>query len=141
MKTITVIGAGRSSSSLIKYYLEHSSEHQFQVVVADQSLETARRKVNNHPNGKTVQFSLDQEEARQKLVTQSDAVMSILPAFLHLRLAKDWLKYHKHLVTASYIAPEMNALNEEVQDKGLVFLNDRELAPGLDHMSAMITLN
>src|SRR5690606_31600432 len=95
MKTITVIGAGRSSSSLIKYLLEHSSEHQFQVVVADQSLETAQQKVNNHPNGKTVQFSLDQEEVRQKLVQQSDVVISMLPAFLHFELAKDCLKYNK----------------------------------------------
>ncbi|HLW40968.1 MAG TPA: saccharopine dehydrogenase C-terminal domain-containing protein [Flavobacterium sp.] len=141
MKTITVIGAGRSSSSLIKYLLEHSSEHQFQVVVADQSLETAQQKVNNHPNGKTVQFSLDQEEARQKLVQQSDVVISMLPAFLHLELAKDCLKYNKHLVTASYISPEMNALNEEVKAKGLVFMNECGLDPGLDHMSAMKTLN
>src|SRR5690554_7032994 len=35
----------------------------------------------------------------------------------------------------------MNALNEEVKAKGLVFMNECGLDPGLDHMSAMKTLN
>lgn len=141
MKTITVIGAGRSSSSLIKYLLDYSSKHQFQVVVADQSLETAQQKIKNHLNAKAVKFSLDQTELRQKLVQESDVVISMLPASLHFELAKDCVNFNKHLVTASYISTEMKSLNEEVKNKGLVFMNECGLDPGLDHMSAMKTLN
>lgn len=141
MKRITVIGAGRSSSSLIQYLLDHSSEFEYEVVVADQSLETAQTKVNNHPNGKAVQFSLDQTELRTKLVQESNVVISMLPAFLHIEIAKDCVTLGKHLVTASYISQEMKTLNEEVKAKGLVFMNECGLDPGIDHMSAMKVLD
>lgn len=141
MKKITVIGAGRSSSSLIQYLLDHSVENDYHVVVADQSLETAQKKINNHPNGKALQFSLDQTELRKQLVQESDVVISMLPAFLHIELAKDCVALGKHMVTASYISAEMKALNEEVVTKGLVFMNECGLDPGIDHMSAMKVLN
>src|SRR5690606_6957455 len=99
MKNITLIGAGRSASSLIKYLLEQSLTYDFQLVVADQSLEIAKQKINNHPNGKAVALSLDQTELRQQLVQESDVVISMLPAFMHTTIAEDCLAFGKHLVT------------------------------------------
>lgn len=137
MKNITLIGAGRSASSLIKYLLEQSLTYEFQLVVADQSLEIAQQKINNHPNGKAVALSLDQTELRQQLVQESDVVISMLPAFMHTTIAEDCLAFGKHLVTASYISKEMKALDEQAKAKGLIFMNECGLDPGIDHMSAM----
>lgn len=141
MKNITIVGAGRSSSSLIKYLLDYSTEKNYKVTVADMSLESAEKKINNHPNGVAVKFSLEEEELRKKLVQSSDLVISMLPAFLHFELAKDCLAFGKHLVTASYISKEMKSLHEEVCQKGLVFMNECGLDPGIDHMSAMKVLD
>lgn len=137
MKNITLIGAGRSASSLIKYLLEQSLTYDFQLVVADQSLEIAQQKINNHPNGKAVAFSLGQTELRQQLIQKSDVVISMLPAFMHTTIAEDCLAFGKHLVTASYISKEMKALDEQAKAKGLIFMNECGLDPGIDHMSAM----
>ena len=137
MKNITLIGAGRSASSLIKYLLEQSLTYEFQLVVADQSLEIAQQKINNHPNGKAVALSLDQTELRQQLIQKSDVVISMLPAFMHTTIAEDCLAFGKHLVTASYISKEMKALDEQAKAKGLIFMNECGLDPGIDHMSAM----
>lgn len=137
MKNITLIGAGRSASSLIKYLLEQSLTYDFQLVVADQSLEIAQQKINNHPNGKAVALSLDQTELRQQLIQKSDVVISMLPAFMHTTIAEDCLAFGKHLVTASYISKEMKALDEQAKAKGLIFMNECGLDPGIDHMSAM----
>ena len=41
------------------------------------------------------------------------------------------------MITASYVSPEMKALNEEVQAKGLIFLNELGLDPGIDHLATM----
>ncbi|MEN8901843.1 MAG: saccharopine dehydrogenase C-terminal domain-containing protein, partial [Nonlabens sp.] len=38
---------------------------------------------------------------------------------------------------ASYVSPEMEALDSEVKEKGLVFMNEIGVDPGVDHMSAM----
>jgi saccharopine dehydrogenase-like NADP-dependent oxidoreductase len=64
-------------------------------------------------------------------------VVSLLPAALHIHIAKWCLQAHKHLATASYISEEMKALHTEAESKGLVFLNEMGLDPGIDHMSAM----
>lgn len=141
MKNITIVGAGRSASSLIKYLLNHSTERNYKVTVADMYLESAQKKIDNHPNGVAIQFTLDQEELRKELVQSSDLVISMLPAFLHIELAKDCVTYGKHMVTASYISKEMIGLDAEVKAKKLVFMNECGLDPGIDHMSAMKVLD
>ena len=61
----------------------------------------------------------------------------MLPARFHLEAAKDCVKFKKSLVTASYVSKEMKALDEEVKENGLVFMNEIGVDPGIDHMSAM----
>ena len=61
----------------------------------------------------------------------------MLPARFHVEVAKDCLHFKKHMVTASYISPEMKELNDEAVKKGLVFMNEIGVDPGIDHMSAM----
>ena len=45
MKNILVIGAGLSSSYLIKYLLQQATTYQWQITVADNNLQTAEAKV------------------------------------------------------------------------------------------------
>ena len=64
MKKILILGAGLSSSSLIKYLLDHSKEHNWKVRVGDMSLEVAERKVDNHENGEAIEFDVFNEQQR-----------------------------------------------------------------------------
>ncbi|MDO9261639.1 MAG: saccharopine dehydrogenase C-terminal domain-containing protein [Flavobacteriaceae bacterium] len=137
MKTILIIGAGKSSSSLISYLLEKSSEEKLQIIVADLNIKDAQARIGNHPNGMAITLDINQVEDRQKFIQKADIVISMLPASMHLEVAKDCILFGKHMVTASYISPAMQALNDEVMAKGLVFMNEIGLDPGIDHMSAM----
>ena len=47
MKKILIIGAGRSSSSLIKYLINESSKNNWYVNVADRSIDVAQKLVAN----------------------------------------------------------------------------------------------
>jgi saccharopine dehydrogenase-like NADP-dependent oxidoreductase len=137
MRKILILGAGRSSSSLIKYLLEKSLEENLKIILADLSLENALAKTQNHPNAQAIALDINNNFQRQEIIKSVDLVISMLPAFMHLDVAKDCLAFDKNLVTASYISPEMNALHNEVKEKGLIFLNECGLDPGIDHMSAM----
>ncbi|MDM1360051.1 saccharopine dehydrogenase family protein [Myroides marinus] len=136
-KEILIVGAGRSSSSLIKYLLDKSKEENLHLTIGDLSLESAQQKAMNHPNATPIAFDLFNESERQALVQKADIVVSMLPAILHVELAKDCVRYKKHMVTASYISPAMQELNEEVTANNLIFMNEIGLDPGIDHMSAM----
>ncbi|WP_440120822.1 saccharopine dehydrogenase family protein [Tenacibaculum sp. Ill] len=137
MRNILIIGAGRSSSSLIKYLLDKSSEENLHITIGDVSLESAQSKVNNHSNATAIQLDVFNAEERSNAIQKADIVISMLPARFHIEVAKDCITYGKHMVTASYISDEMKALDEEAKAKGLVFMNEIGLDPGIDHMSAM----
>jgi len=137
MKNILIIGAGKSSSSLIKYLLEKSDEENLKIIIADISIENALELIDNHKNASTVIFDVFNENQRKQEIEKSDIVISMLPARFHIEVAKDCLLFNKHMVTASYISKEMKGLDSEAKQKGLIFMNEIGLDPGLDHMSAM----
>lgn len=137
MRTVLIFGAGRSASSLIQYLLVKSTEEQLHLVIADLSIELAQKKTNNHPNATPIALDILNELERQKAIQQADIVVSMLPAHLHIEIAKDCILYKKNMVTASYISDEMQALDTVVKENGLLFMNEVGLDPGIDHMSAM----
>ena len=141
MKNILIVGAGRSSSSLIKYLLEQSHIEGHHITIADLSLEAALKKTKNHPNATAIQLDLFDVEQRRLEIQKADIVVSMLPATFHIEVAKDCITYKKHMVTASYISPEMAALDEAAKENGLIFMNECGLDPGIDHMSAMRILD
>jgi len=137
MKNILLIGAGRSASTLIKYLLDNSRKENWKITVADISLELAKQKINNHANAHAIAFDINNERQREDEVAKVDLVISMLPATMHLPVAKECLRQKKHLVTASYVSKQMRALDEEVKKAGVIFLNEIGLDPGIDHLSAM----
>jgi saccharopine dehydrogenase-like NADP-dependent oxidoreductase len=137
MRTVLIFGAGRSASSLIQYLLAKSAEEQLHLVIADLSMDLAQKKTNNHPNATPIALDIYNSVERKKAIQESDIVISMLPAHLHIEIAMDCILYKKNLVTASYISDEMQELDTAVKENGLVFMNEVGLDPGIDHMSAM----
>jgi len=137
MKKILVIGAGLSSSYLIKYLLDHSKEQQWNITIADSDRSIAEEKVAGHSNGKAIEININDESKRKDLIQNHDLIISMLPASMHIQIAKDCLLFKRHLITASYISPEMHLLNTDAYKSGLLFLNECGLDPGIDHLSAM----
>ncbi|MFP9100835.1 saccharopine dehydrogenase family protein [Flavobacterium sp. RHBU_24] len=137
MRNILIIGAGRSATYLIDYLLEKSTTENLRVTIADLSLELAERKTKGHKNARAIAIDIFNEAQRHTEIGQADIVISMLPAHLHFEVAKDCITFKKHMVTASYISPAMEALDEKVKEAGLVFMNECGLDPGIDHMSAM----
>ncbi len=141
MRNIIVIGAGKSTAVLIQYFQDKAAEQKLHITIADQQLERAQLLQKNHAATTAIQLDIANTEQRQKHIAQSDVVVSMLPASLHIEVARDCVQFKKSLVTASYVSPEMQALDAEVKEKGLIFMNEIGLDPGIDHMSAMQVLD
>jgi saccharopine dehydrogenase (NADP+, L-glutamate forming) len=137
MKNILVLGAGRSSASLISYLLAHASTCSWTVTVGDLSVGAASDRIGQSTFGKAIEFSIDNAEASRKEVALADVVVSLLPAHLHPLVARLCLLEKKHLLTASYVSDEMKEFHAEAKNKDLLFLNECGLDPGIDHMTAM----
>ncbi len=137
MKQILLFGAGKSATVLIDYLLANAEKENWSLVVADTNLRTAADKVKNSPHGTAVAFDVTDADQRKKYITGSDLVISMLPASLHGEVAKDCLRYARHLFTASYVDDTIRGMADEIKSKGLLFLCEMGLDPGIDHMSAM----
>lgn len=137
MSTILVLGAGLSSSSLIRYLLENSTEYNWKIHVVDQDLDFVKSKLNSHPNGVPMAFNALDRNERKPEIEKADLVISMLPARFHVEVAEDCIELKKNLITPSYISPEMDALNDQAKAAGIVIMNEIGVDPGIDHMSAM----
>ncbi|HER40990.1 MAG TPA: saccharopine dehydrogenase, partial [Salinimicrobium catena] len=137
MRKILIVGAGKSTAVLIDYLLKKSTSEDLQLIIGDLVLENAQKLAGDHPNAKAISLDIFQKEEREKAVKEADIVISMLPARFHIEVAKDCLHFGKNMVTASYISDEMELLDAEVKKKGLVFMNEIGVDPGIDHMSAM----
>ncbi len=141
MRNVLIIGAGRSASSLIKYLLEKSESENLHLTIGDLSLELAERKTKGHKNATAIALDIHNEAQRQAEIQKADIVISMLPAHMHIEVAKDCISFKKHMVTASYISDAMQGLDAAAKENGLVFMNEVGLDPGIDHMSAMKVLD
>lgn len=137
MRKILIIGAGKSSSYLIKYLLDKSQSENLHITIGDLNVENAKKLVGSHNNVNIVHLDVFNAQSRTIAVKDADIVVSMLPARFHIEIAKDCITYKKHMVTASYVSAEMQALNEDAIANGLVFMNEIGVDPGIDHMSAM----
>lgn len=137
MKKILIIGAGLSTTVLIDYLLENSQEYDWQITVADISLDLARSRIGKHPRGRAIQFDIFDQQSRGQEISTADIVVSMLPGALHPLAANECLRHSKHMLSPSYVTADLKEMDPAVRKKGLVFLNELGVDPGIDHMSAM----
>jgi len=137
MRKILVIGSGKSSSYLIKYLLDKSTEEDLHIIVGDINIQNARKLIDNHEHAQAITLDIFNKHSRQNAIENADIVVSMLPARYHIEVAKDCITYGKNMVTASYVSKEMEDLDTAAKNKGLVFMNEIGVDPGIDHMSAM----
>ncbi len=141
MRKILVIGSGKSTSYLIKYLLDKSTSENLHITIGDLHIKNAEKLIGNHENATAITLDVFNENSRVEAIKNADIVVSMLPARFHIEVAKNCITYKKHMVTASYVSPEMQALHDDAKANGLVLMNEIGVDPGIDHMSAMQVLD
>nr|WP_319484943.1 saccharopine dehydrogenase C-terminal domain-containing protein [uncultured Cohaesibacter sp.] len=127
-KKIHWLGAGLASVPGIRRLI--AKDYEFHLWEQDLSKATAATK------GLSGNFTLHQADtkAMAEAIAPGDIVVSMLPASMHLAIARLCIEKCAHFVSSSYISPEMAALDEDAKQKGLVFVNEVGLDPGIDHL-------
>lgn len=133
MKKVLILGAGMVVKPIVTYLLEKG----YQVTVATRTKSKADAMIGDHPKGKSLAWTVDDEATLDRLVEEHDLSVSLLPYAYHLMVAKTCIRHKKNMVTTSYVKPEMKALDAEAKAAGIIILNELGLDPGIDHMSAM----
>ena len=141
MKKIAILGAGRSSSSLIRYMLHQAKQNNWLIRVCDMDVKMAESKIANHELAEAVQFDVFNKDQVKQEVSQADLIVSMLPASFHIHVIEEAINQKKNVVTPSYISPEVKALDSAAKEAGVLVMNELGVDPGIDHMSAMKLIN
>jgi saccharopine dehydrogenase-like NADP-dependent oxidoreductase len=141
MISIAVLGAGRSAGYFIDYTINLCKDRGWRLTIADMQTSHLEKYQADFPSLALMNASLNEQNERLRVIEGADWVVSLLPAFMHVDVAKDCLIKGCNLATASYVSEEMQELGAEAEKKGLIFLNECGLDPGIDHMSAVKIIN
>lgn len=133
-KRITVFGAGRCSGPLVDYLSRYP---EYKIVLGDANFAAAQDLAKRYPCVVPVQVDVADEGLVERHVQDCDIVVSMLPWVFHASIAKVAIKHRKHMVTASYINPNLRAMHKDAELAGVTCLNEVGLDPGIDHCSAM----
>ena len=141
MKNVLVLGAGRSSSTLIGFLLEHAEANDWQVVVGDLDEALAREKINGNARGQAITFDIFNEAHQKRMAEGFDLIISMMPASFHIHVAKICAANGINMLTASYLTDEIKNLSVQFEKNGAGLIMEMGLDPGIDHMSAMKVLD
>jgi len=133
VQKVLVLGAGLVARPLVRYLLDHG----YGVTVASRTVAKAVKLIDGHDNGRAEALNVNDVAAMRAYVAEHDVTVSLLPADRHTEVAQACIDLGKHMVTTSYVSPQMLALDGEAKDKDLLLLNELGVDPGTDHMSAM----
>ncbi|MDX2436801.1 MAG: saccharopine dehydrogenase C-terminal domain-containing protein [Acidobacteriota bacterium] len=134
MKKVVVFGAGLVVRAHVRYLLDQG----FHVTVASRTVSKAEEIIDGHPNGTPMAYDITVEpEKLEPIIADHDVAVSLLPWQFHPQVARACINVGKHMVTTSYVKEDMQALDAEAKEKGVILLNELGVDPGIDHMTAM----
>eukprot|EP00052_Salpingoeca_macrocollata_P021812 m.187847 g.187847 ORF g.187847 m.187847 type:complete len:908 (-) comp21632_c0_seq1:68-2791(-) len=133
-KQVLVCGSGMVVAPCVEYLKSCDLDISITIASADFSQAQALAKKYNCT---AAELNVEDPALLERAVSNNHAVISLVPASLHARIAQACIKLGVNMVTTSYISPEMQALDQSAKDAGVTILNEIGLDPGIDHLSAM----
>ena len=138
MKKIAIVGAGLMAQPLVDYFIDNCG---YQVIVLNRTLAKAEKVVEGRTAGRAVEWPNNDPDVLDNVICEVDIAISMVPKPIHIHIAKSCLRYGKNMLTTAYEIPELLALKDEVEEKGLLILNELGEVPGMDHFGTQMVLD
>jgi saccharopine dehydrogenase (NADP+, L-glutamate forming)/spermidine synthase len=116
--------------------ISHLKASGHELTVATRTVERAASK-----GVEAVRFDITKDAGLDRMVSEHDAVVSLLPYAHHVDVAKAAIKAGVHMVTTSYVSDRMRELDDAAKGAGVTLLNELGLDPGIDHIEAMSVID
>jgi len=130
MATVHWLGAGLSSTPGIRRLA--SGPHP--LILWNRSVDKAAMAVASLSETPVIR-ALDMT-ALARTIAPGDVLVSMLPADMHLQIARLALAQGAHFISSSYVSPELLELHSAAAGAELSFVNEVGLDPGIDHLMA-----
>ncbi|WOO78372.1 Saccharopine dehydrogenase [NADP(+), L-glutamate-forming] [Vanrija pseudolonga] len=132
-KKVLLLGSGLVAEPAAKYLTERGH----QLTIGCRTLATAQELASGLENATPISVDVSSPEALRAAVKGNDVVISLVPYAHHRAVMEAALAEKAHVVTTSYINPQMRELDQQFKDAGLTCFNEIGLDPGVDHLYAV----
>jgi alpha-aminoadipic semialdehyde synthase len=118
--SVLLLGSGRVAAPLVDYFLRDANTFMtigtlitFErcVMAASNNLTDAKTLAKNRPNARCISLDVSDTAATTRAIQDADIVISLLPAPMHPPVARICVDLGKHMVTTSYISPDIASLH------------------------------
>ncbi|XP_045768568.1 alpha-aminoadipic semialdehyde synthase, mitochondrial [Maniola jurtina] len=131
--SVLILGSGLVSAPVVEYL---ARDQNVSVTIASQFKEEADALAERY-GVRSEYLQANDEHALRELASKSRLVISLLPYDLHGAVARACVSSGAHMVTASYVRPEVQELHDVAKEAGITLLNEVGLDPGIDHLLAL----
>lgn len=135
VKQVLLLGSGFVAKPTVDIL---SQTPDVKVTVACRTLSKAKELAGSV--AEAISLDVTDESALESEVAKFDLVISLIPYIYHVNVVKAAIKNKKHVVTTSYINPQLKELEQQIQDAGITVMNEIGLDPGIDHLYAVKTI-
>lgn len=132
-KKVLLLGSGLVAEPAAKYITDRGHE----LTIGCRTLKTAEELASKLENAKGISVDASDAAALQAAIRGHDVVVSLVPYTQHRAVMEAALAEKAHVVTTSYINPQMRELDQKFKDAGLLCFNEIGLDPGVDHLYAV----
>ncbi|WVW85363.1 spermidine synthase [Kwoniella bestiolae CBS 10118] len=136
-KKVLLLGSGLVAPPAAEYITKHNHE----LTVACRTFATAEALCANLPNATPMSVDVGSPDALRQAIKGHDVVVSLVPYTYHASVMEAALEEKAHVVTTSYVNPQMKALHQKFVDAGLICFNEIGVDPGVDHLWAIKTID
>ena len=138
MKKVAIVGAGLMTQPLVDYFIDNCG---YQVIVLNRTFAKAEKVVEGRTAGTAVEWPNNDPDILDNVIREVDIAISMVPKPIHIHVAKSCLRNGKNMLTTAYEIPELLALKDEVEENGLLILNELGEVPGMDHFGTQMVLD
>lgn len=119
-----MFGAGMVAMPVLRYF---ESQEDVQLVIASDNSAQANELISQLGDASRMrfeQFAMPGDATKLAgLIENCDVAISLLPVTMHLPIAEACIAQKKHMVTASYVSPGMQALDTHAKEAGITLFN------------------
>lgn len=119
-KKVLLLGSGLVAPPCAEYITEHGHE----LTIACRTKATAEKLAAKLKNATPVSVDVSSADALRQAIKGHDLVVSLVPYTHHAAVMEAALAEKAHVVTTSYVNPQMKALDQKFQDAGLICFNE-----------------
>jgi len=136
-RRVLMLGSGYVALPAAEYILRDPRN---ELTIACRTLASAEALASTLPRTSAVALDVTSHADLTAVLSSHVVVVSLIPYTHHAAVIRAALTTGTHVVTTSYVNPEMQSLDADVKAKGLVVLNEVGMDPGIDHLYAVKTI-